>query len=197
MKKREKVLPLPEPGGPNKGLALEQAKTGYKNAQELIRFVDSKATYLTGGTTLSLGFVLQAVKQFTQLPDGVSQSLDAHPYLMLILKVVAVLSLLVGALCLWSCILSLVGRPPLRKVAAQQTILFPYYQGNDEEEKYCSKIRAGMTEAEVAAEFEAQVWNVGIILRRKLFRHRCAGFLFLAQLVLLAVGGMIFVFFVI
>jgi hypothetical protein len=177
-----------------RGVSIEQARTGYRNAQETIRFLDTKTTYLTSASTLTIGFILQAIKQYLQLPDNLRSHFEIHPYMLFVLEVLAALSLLGGALCLWCCIISLVGRPPANSSVFRHTVLFPFYEGNIKERQCCAKIVRGMLDEDIAQEYECQVWTVGLILRRKLIRHRWAAFMFLAQLISLVVGGIVVVF---
>lgn len=170
--------------------SIEHAANGYKNAQETIRFIDTKSTFLTGASTLTLGFVLEGVKRFLELPNAFKASFDGHPYYLLVLELLTSLSLFLGGMCLWCCIMSIVGRPPVRP---RDTILFPFFSGKSEEITCCSRISSGVTRLEIAREYEIQVRDIGFILRKKLIRHRWAAWMFLAQLMALMLGGILVV----
>lgn len=183
------------PGGtPDKKLTLEHAKNGYKNAQDTVRLIDTKTTFLTTLATLTIGFVLQAVSKYAQLPDNLKGSFELHPWCLMALQILTVLSLFVGVICLWCCATSLGGRPPRPSVMAHSTILFPFFKGHDDERTSCASVRYGMTEEGIAKEYESQLWNIGLILYIKLRRHRMAIWFFLLQLALLTTAGIIAVF---
>lgn len=178
--------------------AILHAKDGYKNAQEIIRFIDTKSTFFAGSSILLLGFTLQVIKQYFELPASMQEQLktaaDNHPYCFCMINGFVVLSLLLGILCIWSCIFSLVGRPPLRNMEHINTILFPFFRGAPEERNVCRKVGDGMTDVDVAKEYECQLWNVGMILQRKVRRNRWAAWTLLAQIVSLTIGGILLLF---
>lgn len=173
---------------------LEHFKSGYANAQEVIRFIDTKTSFLTGATTLIIGFVLEAAKQYSQLPPAVKHNFAIHPYLIFALMNLGEFSLLAGGLCVWCSVLSLIARPPAKKMRRNSSMLFPFFEGKISEKQYCSKTTQDMTEEEILKEYEAQIWNVGLILRKKVMRHRWAGVMFLVQLITLTAGGFIILF---
>ena len=169
---------------------FEHLKAGYANAQEIIKFIDTKTSFLTGASALVIGFVMEALKQYiVQVPPNIKHDFDSHPYLVCVLMVLGELSLLAGGICIWCSVLSLIARPPTKKLKRNCTILFPFYSGKPSERDYCAKVSQGLTDKEILKEYEAQIWNVGLILQKKLFRHRWAGKMFLIQLIILTVGG--------
>jgi hypothetical protein len=178
----------------NQKRALEQAKAAYQNAQEIIRFIDTKTSFITGASTLSIGFVLDALKEYIQLPDGLKNNFDLCPIMTCWIAVLAILSLLGGVLCLWSSIMSLIGRLPKKFMDHHLTILFPYFSGKQSEQDYCKKITTGFAEEEIAREYQTQVWNAGLILHKKLTRHRWAARMLLLQLVAITMAGILVIF---
>jgi hypothetical protein len=125
------------------------------------------------------------------LPPDIKNNFQVHPFLILVLMTLGVLSLLAGCLCIWCCVMSLVGRPPAKCLKQRYTLLFPYFSGKPAEKTYYTKACSGMTQGEILKEYESQIWNVGLILRKKLIRHRWAGIMFLIQLVILTMGGIV------
>src|SRR5688572_10449356 len=57
--------------------ALEQAEEGYKNAQEIIRFVDTKTGVIVTFVLVCIGLVLEVVKEFFALPEDIRKSLSS------------------------------------------------------------------------------------------------------------------------
>jgi hypothetical protein len=180
----------------NKARAIEQAQTGYKNAQDLIRFIDTKSSFLTGGSVLCLGFAFQLLKYIRELPTQQQVQLTKFfqdcPLCSMCMQSLGVLSLLFGVLCVWSCVFSLVGRNPIH---IRHSLLFPFFSGTAAEHTYCQKVAVGMTEAEVAEEYKNQIFNIGIILQRKIKRHRWAAWMFLVQIAVLTTAGIVFIAF--
>jgi hypothetical protein len=183
-------------GDENKARAIEQAKIGYKNAQELIRFIDTKSSFLTGGSVVCLGFAFQLLKYFRELPTQQQVQLTKFfhdcPVCSVCMQTLGVLSLLCGVLCVWSCVFSLVGRNPIH---IRHSLLFPFFTGTAADHAYCQKVAVGMTEAEVAEEYKNQIFNIGIILQRKIKHHRWAAWMFLVQIAVLATAGIVFIAF--
>ncbi len=182
----------------NRERAIAHAKDGYKNAQDIIRFIDTKSTYFAGASVVLLGFTLQLIKQYFELPANFQEQLknaaDSHPFCILVIDALAALSLLAGALCIWSCVLSLVGRPPRQNMEHISTILFPFFTGTAGEWEVCRKVSAGMTDLDVAKEYECQLWNVGMILQAKIRRNRWAAWMILGQIIALTIGGILLLF---
>lgn len=169
---------------------IEQARAGYHNGQEIIRFIDTKSSFITGASTVSIGFVLNALKEYIQLPSALRNNFDSCPVMIFWITSLAIISLFVGVLCLWQSIMSLVGRPP-RSPDYRPTILFPFYVGSQAERLQCDKIVSGMTEEDIAQEFQTQILSLGIIVRRKFVRHRWAGWLLLFQLTAITAAGIL------
>lgn len=176
--------------GENRKRAIEHAKGGYQNAQEIARFIDTKSSFITGASTVSIGFVLNALKEYIQLPSPLRHNVDQFPILTCWIAVLAVISLFAGVLCLWQSIMSLIGRPP-SPLDNRPTVLFPFYSETPKERSHCQKIVSGLSEKEIAQEYETQIRNVGLILRKKFIRHRSAGWLLLMQLTSITAAGIL------
>jgi hypothetical protein len=178
--------------------AILHAKDGYKNAQEIIRFIDTKASFFAGSAIVLLGFTMQLLKQYFELPASLKAQLEAvadvHPICFCCLTWIIASSMLSGVLSVWSSLFCLVGRPPKRNLAYVPTILFPFFKGNQNEREVCKNRCTGMTEEELSKEYECQIWNVGVILFQKIRRNRWAAWMLLAQIFLLVVGGILLLF---
>jgi len=178
--------------------SLSHAKDGYKNAQEVIRFIDTKSTYFAGAALILVGFTMQLLKQYFELPAELKTQLayaaDYHPWAFFAIRAIAAFSMFFGVLALWSAVFSLVARPTKKNSHHIDTILFPFFTGKATDRDICQKIVKGMTEKNVAQEYACQIWNVGLILQKKVRRNRWAAGLFLVQIALLTIGGIILVF---
>jgi len=175
---------------------LDHAKTGYQNAQDIIKFIDTKTGAVTGLCTLAIGGVLGLVTWFFGLEEGCRLLVlnIFHPCVAAI--VLLGLSPIAGAGSLVFSLLSLIARSPL---TSGQTVLFPCLKKTGGEwdgisQSYKNKIVAGMTATEIRDEYHDQILNVGIIVQKKIARHRWAvGFLML-QLGLLAAAASVLCF---
>lgn len=170
---------------------LEHLKAGYSNAQEIIRFVDTKTSFLTGAATLTTGFILEAARQYAEMSGNIKQNFAIHPYLSCVLISVGQYALFFGGLCIWCCVLSLIARPPVRKSKRGSAVLFPFYQGSQPEQDYITSASQGLTRKQILKEYEAQIWNVGLILQKKVVRHRWASIMLLLQLAFVVLGGIV------
>ena len=177
-------------------LAIAHAKEGYKNAQETIRFIDTKSGFLAGMTVLAIGATLDLAKRYLEFPLETKRQLEAiaanHPNCTFAVGVFATLSLVAGVWSLWSSALSLVGRPPKQDWSNIHTALFPFFSGSQAERRVCERLITGTTETEVILEYENQLWNVGLIIHQKLHRHRWAMWMFLVEIILLVAAGITF-----
>ena len=170
---------------------LEHLKAGHENAQNVIKFIDTKTSFLFGASIVTMGFILQAAKQYSQLPPAVGHAFNAHPYHFFVLIIIGQLSLLAGGLCIWSCAMSLIPRHPAKKLKRTSMVLFPFFEGKPSERQFCSQAGHGLTDREILREYEAQIWSLGLILRKKIIRHRRAVIMFLTQIIIVAAGGLV------
>lgn len=111
---------------------LEHAKASYANAQEAIRFVDSKTAILTGIVVLSTGIPF-AVGQFICSDDSIPQSIFTwlsqyhvdHPILFRVKIGGALAASLCGVLSLLASTNGLMSRLPRRGSRKEFNILLP------------------------------------------------------------------------
>ena len=171
---------------------VKHAKSGYENAQNVIKLIDAKASILIGLSTLAAGFVISAAKWYIEIDPtkGGASFLAAvakHPALMRWTALLGVLSLVVGLICIGACVWSVVARSRPEGLQMPFSVLFPIYPQHKEREAadfFRSKLQ-GMSQAEVLIEYEDQLRVLGLILSKKLKHNRVASVAFLSQLCLL------------
>ena len=170
-------------------LSINHAHAVYKHAQEIIKFIDTKTSFVSGACVATLGFILQLVKQAVDNPNPINAiaAVTAHPICSYVMRYSVLGAILFGVICLLFCVASLVGRPP--HANTRTTILFPFYVGTDLEKECCGRISKVMSQEDIASEYETQIWNVGSILRIKIIRHRTAVWMFWCQIILLCIAG--------
>ncbi|OGV70665.1 MAG: hypothetical protein A2283_11620 [Lentisphaerae bacterium RIFOXYA12_FULL_48_11] len=175
---------------------IEHAQRGYQNAQETIRFVDTKTGVLTGLCCLLLGAGLELIK--TCLAIGVYKA-PFNGHAIDSWCIVAGIALLIFAIsgigCIIASIHSLTARPPLASTGF--TVLFPFFTppARSTAEEYARKIVVGMKESEIAEEYQNQIISVGAILEEKCKWHRRAVLYFRAEVLsLFALGAAVFLF---
>jgi hypothetical protein len=183
---------------PSLEFEIKHAETGYKNAQDIIKFMDTKSGVIAGFAFVGIGFVLQVTKEFLSSPTDLRsavvdqfKSAWAWEYTIFALTV---LSLIMGISCVYCVVQCITARPPHIPSNLKHTILFPHCGTSDANyaREYYAKLKSGLTAAEVAAEYEHQLLNVGSILCQKITWHRRAANAFLLQLASLTLAGALF-----
>src|SRR5262249_8325550 len=114
---------------------LSHAKAGYQNAQDVIKFVDTKTAVITGLSTVTAGFLFATLKWSIE-SDGVSrprlyQVTVPHACAALFFYLLVVLSLLSLLVCLAAAVWSVIARARPRNLENAFTILFPIYRRRD------------------------------------------------------------------
>lgn len=195
------------PGRPEEGPDKEKEKrtidhaiAGYKNGQDVIRFLDTKNGVVTTLCVAVMGFEIQAVKTLIGLPTLQKNAmLEAiHPWMLAVVTVLAIAGLVAPVVVLTCCVRSVLARPPKTSAPMRSTILFPYHSGSLEDRVavatcYDALLR-GLSFSEIVAEYKVQLTAIGEILFQKIYWNRAAVYAFLAQLTLVALAATLFVF---
>jgi hypothetical protein len=174
---------------------LAHAKAGYQNAQEVIKFVDTKTAVVTGLSTLTAGLLL-AVLKWSIEADGVSrpnlnQLTAGHSCVAVSFYIFVVLSFLGALACLSAAVWSVIARARPRNLENAFTILFPIYRRRDAVaacKAFEQKLK-GMSRSEIINEYEDQLRIVGMILGQKLYHIRISCIALLAQIACLGVAA--------
>ena len=181
---------------------IRHAESGYRNAQDVIRFIDTKAGAIAGFTSVCIGVVLQGIKEFLCLNKDIQESIvvafKQHPACALVLFGFCVASIGLGIACIWFVVQCVAARSPRIGLQARHSMLFPYYDAAQEAgaaRVHYQKLERGLTRQEIAEEYEVQLLNVGAILEKKILFQRRAANAFLGQLTLIAVSGAILFFY--
>ncbi len=180
------------------------AKDGYANAQETIRFVDTKAGALIGLVTILTGFpVLVAqwvLDKEASHPFSFQNLYTTHPKTSACLFFCLFGSLICGLISLYCALDAITARPTSHKVKKcrkiRATVLFPINGGTKDTAYLVRAAREGMTNRDVALEYGAQLVRVGSILNKKIKYLRCSVSCFKAQLgfIILCAGAAIILF---
>jgi hypothetical protein len=173
---------------------LEHAREGYQNAQEVIKFLDTKTAVVTGLSTLLGGFLLVVLKWSVELDGGRSPSLgqvtSAYPCIAAWLYLFVLVSLLAAIVCLCSAVWSVIARARPTKLENEFTVLFPWYRQRDAADacRVFERKLSGMTKVEILKEYEDQLRIVGMILGRKLKHIRISCIALVAQILSLTLA---------
>jgi hypothetical protein len=105
--KKSEKRPDPDGQEPSRSLesTLKHAETGYRNAQDIIKFLDAKAGVTAGFAFLGIGFVLQVIKEIVEAKDSVETAIttifgkDSFP--TCVISAATILSLFAGVVCIW------------------------------------------------------------------------------------------------
>lgn len=179
---------------------LEHAKSGYRNAQEVIKTIDAKTGVVTGLSTLSAGFLIAIVKWSiespTLSPRNFDQLIQSHPRFACAIYVSILASLLCALLCLGAAVWSVVARDRPSRLKNRFTVLFPVYpeEAETEAQQFFGSRLEGMTKTQILKEYEDQLRIVGTILCRKIKFNRRASWFLLFQFHFVAVALSLIVF---
>jgi hypothetical protein len=170
---------------------LDHVKVGYQNAQEVIKFVDTKTAVVTGLSTVLGGFLLIVLKWSVEL-DGVSrpnleQLTAAKPCIAILFYLLVLTSLGSAVVCLSAAVWSVIARARPRHLENRFTILFPFYRQRDATDacKVFEQKFKGMTTVDILNEYEDQLRIVGMILGKKLKHIRVSCIALVIQIVCL------------
>jgi hypothetical protein len=173
---------------------LDHAKVGYQNAQDVIKFVDTKTAVVTGLSTVLGGFLLVVLKWSVEL-DGVSrpnlkQLTAASPCIAIWFYLLVLISLGSAIACLTAAVWSVIARARPNHLENKFTILFPLYRERDATaacRAFEQKLK-GMTVGEIINEYEDQLRIIGMILGKKLKHIRVSCVFLVIQIVCLTVA---------
>lgn len=170
---------------------LDHTKAGYQNAQDVIKFVDTKTAFVTGLSTVLGGFLLIVLKWSVEL-DGTSrpnleQITSAHPCVAVWFYFFLMTSLSSAVVCLCAAVWSVIARARPKNLENTFTILFPFYKRRDAANacKVFEQKLKGMSNTEIIKEYEDQLRIVGMILGQKLKHIRISCIALVIQIVCL------------
>ena len=179
----------------------EHASVGYANAQETIRFLDTKAGALIGLVTIVTGLPLLVMQWILDKDDSNALCLSSlqgnHPILTNILAVILFAGLAAGVTSLWCALEVTIARPASHKRKSckhacskhhshkrRASILFPVGGTYNDRAYILRKASTGLTTNEINREFGAQLLRVGNITGKKVRYLRNAVKAFQVQLAL-------------
>lgn len=181
---------------------IEHAKEGYKNAQDVIKFVDTKTAVVTGLSTLVGGSLVAVLKWSVESEQEsratLQQLAEYHPNTVLWFYIFVAGCFAATFVCIAAAVWSVIARARPDHLENKFTVLFPIYKQRDETaacEVLSHKLR-GISKEEILQEYEDQLRIVGMILGKKLKHVRIACIALLAELLLfvLAVGTLSFLY---
>lgn len=177
---------------------IRHAESGYKNGQDIIKFIDTKAGVIAGFAFVGLGVILQGIKEFLGFSKDIQNFIFAnfleHSICAVVILITSMLSSFCGICCVWLVVRCVTARPRRIASKAKHTILFPYWNEDAEygfAREHYEKLERGLTHKEIAIEYGDQLLNVGAILHKKIKYQRWAAHAFLIQFTLLALIGAI------
>lgn len=171
---------------------LKHVEIGYKNAQDIIKFLDTKSGVIAGFAFAGIGFILQSLKEIIALKDPVKSALlsmfGQYSYPTCLLFSATIVSLFAGVASIWCVVRCVTARPPEKVSKLQHTFLFPFCDKISAAQEYYKRIHTGIDLAGVADEYEHQILNVGSITCKKITWNRRAANFFLVELILLVIA---------
>ncbi|MBK8477265.1 MAG: hypothetical protein IPL39_13490 [Opitutaceae bacterium] len=186
-----------DPKKPNLAGSLDFAKEAYANAQEAIRFIDTKNAFITGLSTFASTVPISLLIWINggELPGGLHAPailLCGGPHHLLMVTILCITTL-IGSLVILFSILSLVGRTRPSDPHAPVSILFPV-QSVKLRHALSSRLRelkAGVDENFQLEEYCHQIEVVGAIIAKKIKWHRRSAWTLLAQIVATGISGVL------
>ncbi len=161
------------PEEPAESPALEITKAGYANAQDVIKFIDTKASIATGLITLAIGASLLVTQWLAEreatshfCPNVVA---TRSPTLWLLAQMFLVVGTGAGALALHWAIATI--RPRMRTGRSRFAILFPQYDPSQHRAaavRTLAKLNPNFTREGELREYKSQLLNVGAALFAKM-----------------------------
>jgi len=150
---------------------LDLLKTGYCNAQDIIKFIDAKNGVISGFVTLAIGGTLALIMWVFENAEAAAKNIPvvlAHDHSVVI---AAGFSIALGAVSLFCCLRSIIGRAPPENLFR---ILFPCFtlaMLNNAKVNY-RHLANSLTEEMILEEYVEQLAAVGQIIFKKLYWHR-------------------------
>lgn len=175
---------------------LEHAKAAYANAQETIRFIDTKAGALTGLLTLAVGLPIWVIQwlgeQKTEESSLYLGLAKCEPYILVIGFLAWSCGIMAGVVSLWLVLDCIAARPPSRK--RKPTILFPMVADRHSAYVIARRLTVGLSTADTIGEYRTQCLRVGAILAKKVIKFKRAMRWFKAQIASYSVGIIAIIF---
>lgn len=155
------------------GESFEHAVASYSNAQELVRFLDTKAAAIIGYSTLLAAIPFGLFHwAFSGADSGPREEITRWMLTMPIGQSVLGSLLVCSLLCAAPVILHALAASSARAQThyTNQTVLFPAHDDNDKVnfEAAIKKLTAGLSKSVRLSEYAAQITEVGRILRQKM-----------------------------
>jgi hypothetical protein len=180
--------------------ALAHAKEGYKNAQDVIKFVDTKTAVVTGLSTVIGGALVGVLKWAIESEKDTHATITElalyHPCAAGWFYFFVTTCFAAMFVCIAAAVWSVIARARPRHLENKFTVLFPYYKQRDETAA-CQVISgklAGMSKGQILLEYEDQLRVVGMILGKKLKHIRVACFALLVELLLFVLAVILLAF---
>ncbi len=199
---------------------FDHIKTGYRNAQDTIKFIDTKTGVMTGLLTAATGTPLFFFKWVICLEDKHPASYKSfsasHPISTNIVLFGLLTGMVLGVLGVLCAVDGLMARNPRKlyqgllgwvrkmwdKVQGRYkkthdkppvTVLFPIFKPEEEEYalKYFRDASKRLTREEILAEYRVQVAQVGRILNRKIACNQRSVIFFSLQFLAYALTGLV------
>lgn len=171
-------------------ITLEHAKAAYANAQETIRFIDTKAGALTGLLTLAVGLPIWVVQWLSEqqaeesaLHIGLEK---CEPYILLAGFFAWACGIMAGVISLWLVLDCISARLPSGR--RKSVVLFPMVLGHHSAYAIARRLTVGMTTRDTVGEYRTQCLRVGAILAKKVIKFNRAMRWFKAQIAAYGVG---------
>ena len=174
---------------------LDHAKLAFANTQEVIRFVDVKASVLIGLSTIVSGAAVALAKWNFGLPSNstikIQALADAHPALACTAVCLFALSLVGTVASYLAASWSMIARPA---APGSFTILYPVPRDMNRtmHEGRISELLAGMSREEVLFDFRDQLPAVGRVLQTKQKSSRMVAIIVITQVALLTAAVIIY-----
>lgn len=151
--------------------SIDHARSSFDNAQDVIKFIDTKTAIVTGLNSILTGipFLLfeWLFNQSTYSPLSFDSLTKSSPELMFASAVCGFLGLTTGILSLVFAIQALTARGPTSKYIS---ILFPVIppKRRHSAARSIRRLRSGITKTEIIRDYEHQLQNLGTILSLKI-----------------------------
>lgn len=166
------AVPHNEEQVPEYAETVAHARAGYSNAQDIIKFIDTKSGVVTGLVTVSLGLPFLVIQwlaeQETDAFLNLEQIAKRSQWLAGISMALLILGIGAGLFALLKSLSGLLPRSPAARMDV--TILFPMFHPTRNKRKALkslTRLTAGLSQKEVLREYEIQLFRVGQILHEK------------------------------
>jgi hypothetical protein len=171
---------------------LDLFKTGYCNAQDIIKFIDAKNGVVSGFATVAIGGTLALTMWIFENADACAKNVSNVLADDICVVVAAGLSVCFGAASLFCCLRSLIGRPPPEEL---YRILFPCFVPKmlSNAKQMYQHAAQSLTEDMILQEYWEQVAAVGQIIYKKLHWHRWSLIMCAAQFAAATESGILLI----